>query len=81
MDYMYGTLVWICWLGNPPNSFSLPMYGFEEPYFCIHVYFGWFKLNLWLIWSWFSFGWKISSENGQNWPFLQKSQVRTGTES
>ena len=22
--------------------------------------------------GWFSFGWKISSENGQKWPFLQK---------
>ena len=45
---------WLCLLGKPPNSFFLPMFGFEEPYLCIHVYFGWFKSNLWLVLSWFS---------------------------
>ena len=36
---------------------------------------------LWLVLRWVSFCWKISGENGQNWPFLQKSQVSTSTES
>ena len=36
---------------------------------------------LWLVLRWVSFGWKISDENGRNWPFLQKSQVSSGTES
>ena len=55
------------------------MFGLEEPYLCINVYFGWFKSILWLVLSWFSFGWKISGENGLNLPFLHKSQVSTGT--
>ena len=31
--------------------------------------------------SLFSFSWKIFDENGKNLPFMQKSQVSTGTES
>ena len=31
--------------------------------------------------GWISFGWKISGENGKNWPFLRKLQVSTGIES
>ena len=38
------------------------------------MYFGRFKLVLGLVLSWFSFGWKISDENGKNWPFMQKLQ-------
>ena len=34
-----------------------------------------------LVLRWVSFGWKIFGENGQNLPFLQKSQVSTSTES
>ena len=37
--------------------------------------------RLGLVLSWFSFGWKISSENGKNKPFLQKWRVSTGNEN
>ena len=29
--------------------------------------------GLGLVLSWFSFDWKTSGENGENWPFLHKS--------
>ena len=44
------------------------------------IYVG-FSSVLWLVLRWVSFGWKISGENGRNWPFLQKSQVSTSTKS
>ena len=42
---------------------------------------GGFSSVLWLVLRWVSFRWKIFGENGKNWPFLQESQVSTGTES
>ena len=78
---MFGTLVWnlfvwICWLGHHPNSFFVYIWVRKTltlQYMCILVGSSQFC-------GWFSFGWKISGENGKNWPFMQKSQMSTGTE-
>ena len=55
---------------KPFQLFLCLCLGFEELYLCIKVNYVGFSSVLWLVLSWFSFGWKISSENGQNWPFL-----------
>ena len=57
---------WIYWLGNHPNSFFVYVWVRKTltlQYMCILVGSSPFC-------GWFSFGWKISSENGKNWPFL-----------
>ena len=72
----FETFVWICWLGNYPNSFFVYVWVRETltlQYMCILV-------GSSPILRWVSFGWKISDKNGQNWPFLQKSQVSTGSQ-
>ena len=75
--FWYGTYVWIYWLGNYPNFFFVYVWVRKTltlQYMCILVGSSQFC-------GWFSFGWKISSENGQNWPYPQKSQVNTGIKS
>ena len=62
----YGTYVCICWLGNHPNSFFVYVWVRKTltlQYMCILVASSQF-------YGWFSFGWKISGENGHNWPFI-----------
>ena len=74
---MFGNFVWICWLGNYPNSFFVYVWVSKIlilQYMCILV-------GLSQFWGWFSFCWKISDETGKNWLFLQKLQVSTGNES
>ena len=65
MELLYEILVrkvWICWLGNPPNSLSLSMFGFEEPYLCIKVIFVRVSSALWLV---LGFGWKFRVKRGK----------------
>ena len=54
--FIFGTFVWICWLGNYPNSFFVNVWVRKTltlQYMCILV-------GLSQFWGWFSFGWKIS---------------------
>ena len=62
----FENFVWIYWLGNYPNSFFVYVWVRKTltlQYMCILV-------GLSQFWVWFSFNWKISGENGKNWPFL-----------
>ena len=55
-NFLFGTFVWICWLGNYPNSFFVYVWVrkiLTLPYMCILVGSSQF-------YGWFSFGWKIS---------------------
>ena len=64
MKLLYGIIVrkvWICRLGNPPNSLFAYVW-FKEPYLCIKVIFVGFSSILWLV---LSFGWKFRAKIGK----------------
>ena len=62
LELWFETFVLICWLGNYLNSFFVYVWVRKTltlQYMCILV-------GLSQFWGWFSFGWKISDENGKN---------------